>query len=194
MAAGKGQCARMMAYRFPGRVLDFLRSRESAWRTGMIAPALLLFVAILLPLSTYADIHKCQIGGDTLYQEDPCPGARAPMTRGNMLMYEAPDLRELRRAIPSTPRSQPQQRRPQTSRGFESSLTERNRRVQAQARGELIPGMTKGQVYAMLGEPTYASNFVNSEGERCHNWVWINPRFLDKRRYRAIICDGRVVR
>ncbi|MCK2183857.1 hypothetical protein [Halomonas getboli] len=158
----------------------------------MIAPTLLLFVAVLLPLSAHADIHKCQIGNDTLYQEDACPGVQVPMTRGNAMIYQSPDLRALRRVLPPPPQPRPQANRSTSSAGYRSSVTERNDRVRAQARGELIPGMTKGQVYAMLGEPDYGSDFVNSDGEKCHNWVWINPRFLDKRRYRAIICNGLV--
>ncbi|MDI4639179.1 MULTISPECIES: hypothetical protein [Halomonadaceae] len=66
----------------------------------MIAPALLL-CGSLLPLPDHSDIHKCQIGGDTLYQEAR-PGVEVSMTRGNALTYEAPDLHPYAKCSPGS--------------------------------------------------------------------------------------------
>lgn len=154
----------------------------------MIAPALLLFVAALLPLSAHADIHKCQIGGDTLYQEEPCPGARVPMTRGNVMMYEAPDLRELRRVLP------PLTSRSRSSNSHRANLERRNERVQAQARGQIVPGMTVGQLYAMLGQPSSKRDTNNINGQSCERWSWVNPRFAERNYYSTTVCGGIVRR
>ncbi|MDR5868296.1 hypothetical protein [Halomonas koreensis] len=156
----------------------------------MIKPALLL-AATLLALPAQAQVYKCRIGDATLYQETPCPGASAPLDGGGLTIHEAPDYSgfpDLRRddARPA--------RRPASSPShFQSSLTQRNARVRAHARGEIIPGMTKGQVIAMLGEPDYRRRYRRSTGVTCEVLTWHDPRFVEYDHYRANLCDGIVV-
>ncbi|GAA0623480.1 hypothetical protein GCM10009016_10450 [Halomonas beimenensis] len=157
----------------------------------MIKPAFLLVVA-LLPLSAHAQVYKCEVGDATLYQDTPCPGAQAPITRGAITTYQAPDLRDFPTLRRPDPRPSP---RPSGSTSsYQADLDARNARVRAQARGELVPGMTKGQVLAMLGQPDSERDHRLSSGKICEYWSWQNPRFLDRHFYSAVICDGKVAR
>lgn len=68
----------------------------------------LLALALLIPLSSYADVHKCVSNGRTAYQDTPCDQGEVPLAGSgtlSTLQIQVPDTYSL---SPST--SQPQSR------------------------------------------------------------------------------------
>ncbi len=165
----------------------------------MIKRTLLLAMA-LLPLSAHAQVYKCEVDGSTAYQDTPCTDGEVFITRDTLTSLEAqahvrsdpsPARQPIRRPS-SQPSQQPSSQSPSTS-SYRSELEDRNARVKAGIRGEIVEGMTKGQLYMMLGEPDHERKYTRSDGMRCQYWTWSEPRFVREDIYQATICNGKVI-
>ncbi len=166
----------------------------------MIKRTLLLAMA-LLPLSSHAQVYKCEVDGSTAYQDTPCTDGEVFITRDTLTSLEAQAHAQADPApAPApAPARQPrrqhssQPRQPSSTSSYRSELEARNARVKAGIRGEIVEGMTKGQLYMMLGEPDHERKYTRSDGKRCEYWSWSEPRFVPKDIYQATICDEKVI-
>lgn len=159
----------------------------------MIKRTLLLAMA-LLPLSSHAQVYKCEVDGSTAYQDTPCPGGEAFATSGSLTVFEAhapadPPPAQQRRRQPAS-----QSRHSSSTNSYQSELEAKNARTHALAEGRIVEGMTQGQLYMMLGEPDSKRDYTRSNGDICERWFWKDSRFVPKDFYEAITCNGKVAR
>lgn len=69
------------------------------------APALLVLGLLCVAAPSHAEVHKCVVGGKTVYQDEPCPGAVQPTGASLTSRIRAPS------PIPPPPRpEQPHKR------------------------------------------------------------------------------------
>lgn len=151
----------------------------------------LLALALLIPFSSNADVHKCVSNGHTSYQDKPCDQGEAPLSDSGTLStlpIQAPDLSS------PAPRTSQAPSRPQSSSGsnsYQSTTERRNAEVRARTRGVVIPGMSERQAISILGEPSRISN--STIGERfCRYLYWDGSRRFQDGRHTVRVCNGEV--
>lgn len=151
----------------------------------------LLALALLIPLSSYADVHKCVSNGRTSYQDTPCDQDEVPLSGSGTLStlpIQVPD------AYPPSPRTSQSPTRPQRSSGsnsYQSTTERRNAEVRARTRGIVIPGMSERQAISILGEPSRTSTSTRG-GRVCRYLYWNGNRPFQDGHHRVTICDGEV--
>lgn len=160
----------------------------------MIRPTLLIAAILLLPLTAQGQVYKCEVNGQTAFQDVPCGDATQTINRGSISTYQAPPSHRqpLRRSVPQTSQRQQRSRQPQPTVNGQGSTVTRNDFVRARADGRLLEGMTESQTISILG---YPDNYDSQRHKRnsCKNFRWHNPRFSRGHHY-ALICNGVVER
>ncbi|MFG6137792.1 MULTISPECIES: hypothetical protein [unclassified Halomonas] len=152
----------------------------------MIAPALLLFVAAVLPFSANAQVYKCEVEGDTRYQDRPCTGSDAGSAAS-----EVPDLDNLS-TMGGDSRRPPVDLSAIVMEHFANPLKP-HLEARASAGGYLLEGMSRHKAIAILGEPNTRRVNLNSDGQGCEMLYWQHPNGTQEA-HQALICESRVVR
>lgn len=151
----------------------------------------LLALALLIPLSSYADVHKCVLNGHTSYQDKPCDQGEAPLSGSGTLStlpIQVPD------AYPPSPRTSQAPSRSQRSSGnnsYQSTTERRNAEVRARTRGVVIPGMSERQAISILGQPSRISTRTYG-GNLCRYLYWDGSRPFQDGRHSVKVCNGEV--
>lgn len=151
-----------------------------------------LFLALLLasPIA-HAEIHRCTLDGQTVYQDSPCGGSAYRRGSG-ISVYQAPPPGSLP-PLRSRPSSQPEQaQQPPSQPSTVQRRASRNEQVRARSEGRLAIGMSESTAIQILGHP---DNYYQERNvrDRCKSYYWRNPRFSPGF-HRATICQGEVTR
>lgn len=158
----------------------------------MIKPAIVAAV-LLLPLTSHAQIYKCEANGRTTFQDVPCGDRSGSVRRDSLSTYQAPPThrRPLQGSSPQRSRqSQQSSNVPQPN--YLDRINQTNNITRARARGHLAIGMTRNQATQVLGNPHRTSRRTYGDNV-CDVFYWNNPRFSPGRHI-ATICEGEVVR
>lgn len=149
-----------------------------------------LFALLLASTFAHAEIHRCTIDEQNVYQDSPCGGG-AYRPGGGISVYQAPPPGSLP-SLRSRPVPQPDQVQQPSSQSTSSAprRASRNEQVRARADGRLAIGMSEATAIQILGHPdNYRSERLVRD--RCKSYVWRNPRYSPGF-HRAVICNGEV--
>lgn len=151
----------------------------------------LLALALLFPLSSNADIHKCVSNGRTSYQDTPCDQGEVPLAGSGTLSTLPIQVPEAYPLSPGTSKAPSRSQRSSGINSYQSTTERRNAEVRARTRGIVIPGMSERQAISILGEPSSTSTSTRG-GRVCRYLRWDGSRPFQEGYHRVTICNGEV--
>jgi len=151
----------------------------------------LLALALLIPLASNADIHKCVSNGRTLYQDTPCDQGEVPLSDSGTLSTLPILVPDTYSTAPRSSQAPTQTQRSSGSNSYQSTTERRNAEVRARTRGIVIPGMSERQAISILGEPASISTRTHN-GRLCRYLYWDGSRPFQNGYHRVTICNGEV--